>query len=97
MTVHIFCIGRINGNRDIVMRPKYAPASDDAYAIGEMDYDDRQPCDPLKYFSDLASVELYIIGYNASTCTLAPLQEYIDDIRFDGSIEDDAAWIRNGC
>lgn len=64
VTTHILCIGRITGDdRDIVISPQYAPDTSDAWAIGEMDFDDCKPCEPLVYFSDLASIESYILGW----------------------------------
>lgn len=73
--IHVFAVGKVNGNRDIVIVPACAPDITDAYAIGEMDSDDGKPCEPLNYFSDLIAIEAYIVGYKAK---LAPLQDFID-------------------
>lgn len=77
-TTYIFAVGKVNGNRDIVIVPAYSPASEDAYAIGEMDADDGKPCEPLAYFSDLASIEQYIIGYKDAQPRDGELQRLID-------------------
>lgn len=76
MMTHIFCVGKVNSDRDIVIVPAYAPDIDDAYAIGEMDFDDGEACEPLIYFSDLAAIEAYVMGWKAAS--LAPLQDVID-------------------
>lgn len=99
MTVHIFCIGRVDSNRDIVMRPTYAPDASDAYEIGVMDFDDGKASDPLNYFSDLPSVEMYLIGYREAAGTLAPLQDTIDaaDAQEAQDARDDIEFWRHGC
>lgn len=64
MALHVFAIGRIDrSGLDIVLSPQQEQACSDAYTVGEMDFDDGRPNEPLLHYSDLASIEAYLCGW----------------------------------
>lgn len=102
MMTHIFCVGKVNSNRDIVIVPAYAPDHEDAWAIGSMDGEDGKPADPLNYFSRLPSVIAYLEGWHDATgqAPEGSLQRLIDEGEDTADYIDyleDEEWIRRGC
>lgn len=66
MTTHIFAIGRIDRqSRDVIIIPQAKYGVYDPYLLGEIDAKDKLPCSPLDYFSDLSSIEAYIVGFRS--------------------------------
>lgn len=81
-TLQILAVGRINGGVvDIVLSPQYAPDPSDAYTIGEMNFDDCKECNPLLYYSDLASIEQYILGWRNAQQSAELARHHIPDWR----------------
>jgi hypothetical protein len=54
-----------------------APAADaaQAYTVGQRDFDDGKPNDPLFHFCSLAAVEQYIWGYQDAERSAAPMPD----------------------
>lgn len=87
-TLQLFAVGRVDSNRDIVIAPAQATGDCtqaggcqcDAYTLGEMDADDRKPCQPLRHVFRLVCIEAYICGHRAAQAPskLPPLQHWID-------------------
>lgn len=60
--------------------------------VGRFDAEQRNPCEPLRYFAKLGDIEQYVNGYKASTLLMEQLDaerefhetenELIDDVRF---------------
>lgn len=109
MATHIFEVGRIDlDSRVIVLTPQQEQVCADANAVGEMDFDDGKPCEPLHHYSDLACVEEYIVGWRNAQHSAELAKHHVPDWQAfvehaakaeaqDGSIEDDHDWIRHGC